>query len=191
MIIHSTIIWEFLTGVQNISHGVDYSRWSNRFVKANSVSDLIILVGEDSFYSNKLPMVSISGYINRWVPQSNAASSSSIRIDNLPGGSKMFELVVKFSYGMKINLRAANICPLCRAANFLEMSDNLEPGNLIPTTEAFMIYLILSQWQGTLRILKTCESISLWARDLQISRVRRIHCQESLHKEKVKWFGWW
>lgn len=122
-------------------------------------------------------MVSKSGYINRLVFQTNAGSSStSIKIDNLPGGSRMFELVVKFCYGIKINLTAANIGPLCCAANFLEMSDDMEPGNLIPITEAFMSYVILSSWKGTLKILKSCESISSWAKDLQIFR----ECSESI-----------
>lgn len=88
----------------------------------------------------------------------------------------MFELVVKFSYGIKINLTAANIGPLYCAANFLEMSDDLEPGNLIPVTEAFMSYVILSSWKGTFKILKSCESISSWAKDLQIFR----ECIESI-----------
>lgn len=122
-------------------------------------------------------MVSTSGYINRLVIESNAEKGPGmIEIDNLPGGAKMFELVMKFSYGMKINLTAANIGPLYCAANFLEMSEDLKPGNLISVAEAFMSYVILSSWKGTFRILKSCETISSWAKDLQVLR----QCAESI-----------
>lgn len=119
-----------------------------------------------------------SGYINRLAFQrtSTGETASNIRIDNLPGGYKIFELVVKFCYGMKVELTAPNIAPLYCAANFLEMSDDLEAGNLIEKTEYFLSFVIFSSWKDTIRILKSCESISSWARELRILK----RCAQSI-----------
>jgi hypothetical protein len=117
-------------------------------------------------------MVSKSEYLNRLVFQrrSNGAKDTltKIQIDNFPGGSEIFELVVKFCYGCKVDLTASNIAPVHCAAHFLEMSDDLEQGNLISKTEAFLSFVLFSAWKDIFRILKSCESISLWAMKLQI-----------------------
>lgn len=126
-------------------------------------------------------MVSRSEYLNRLVFQrrSNRGSAGdilSIQIENLPGGTKTFELVVKFCYGWKIEITASNVAPLYCAAHFLEMSDDLEKGNLISKTEAFLSFLMLSSWKDTFRILKCSEPISSWAKELHI--VKR--CSEAI-----------
>lgn len=116
-------------------------------------------------------MVSRSGYINRLVfqPKHRGVNIANIPIDNLPGGSKIFELVVNFCYGKKVELSAANIAPLHCAANFLEMSDDFEQGNLISKTNTFLSFLLFSSWKDTFRIFKSCESISApWAREFGI-----------------------
>ncbi|KAK6911526.1 LOW QUALITY PROTEIN: NPH3 domain [Dillenia turbinata] len=98
-------------------------------------------------------MVSRSSYLNGLVfDRSNCErdSSARIQIDVLPGGPEIFELVVKFCYGWKVDLTAANVAPLYCAAHFLEMN--------------------------TFRILKSCESISSWARELQIPK----YCSEAV-----------
>ncbi|KAK7344228.1 hypothetical protein VNO77_13593 [Canavalia gladiata] len=156
-------------------------RKQNWIAGGNSDTDLIIQVGDSSFHLHKLPMVSRSEYLNRLVfergsNRESAEDSLNIQINHLPGGAKTFQLVVKFCYGWKIDITAANIAPLYCAAHFLEMSEDLEQGNLISKTEVFLSFLILSSWKDTFRILKSCESISPWAKDLLI--VKR--CSESI-----------
>lgn len=124
-------------------------------------------------------MVSRSGYLSRLVfERSNGGRDSSVKIqiDNLPGGAKAFESVVRFCYGWKVDLTSSNIAPLYCAAHFLEMGDDLEQGNLISKSEAFMSFLIFSSWKDTFRILNSCEDISLWAKELQILK----RCSESI-----------
>ncbi|XP_061946752.1 root phototropism protein 3-like isoform X1 [Populus nigra] len=147
-------------------------RNQNWTVHDRVANDLIIQVGDSSFQLHKLAMVSKSEYLNRLVFQrrSNGAKDTlpKIQIDNFPGGSEIFELVVKFCYGCKVDLTASNIAPVHCAAHFLEMSDDLEQGNLISKTEAFLSFVLFSAWKDIFRILKSCESISLWAMKLQI-----------------------
>ena len=115
-------------------------------------------------------MVSKSGYINRLVFQAKhrGANIANIPIDNLPGGSKIFELVVNFCYGKKVEVSAANIAPLHCAANFLEMSDDFEQENLISKTNTFLSFLLFSSWKDTFWIFKSCESLSPWAREFGV-----------------------
>ncbi|KAK7277912.1 hypothetical protein RJT34_22931 [Clitoria ternatea] len=153
----------------------------NWIAKANSITDLILQVGHSSFHLHKLAMVSRSEYLNRLVFQrgcnrGSAGDNLIIRMKNFPGGAKTFELVAKFCYGWKIDMTASNIAPLYCAAHFLEMSEDLEEGNLISKTEAFLSFLILSSWKDTFRILQSSECVSPWAKDLQIVK----HCSEAI-----------
>ncbi|XP_054813183.1 root phototropism protein 3-like [Prosopis cineraria] len=156
-------------------------RNQNWIARANSPPDLIIQVGDSSFHLHKLPMVSRSEYLNRLVfdRSSNRESADNIlkiQVENLPGGAKTFELVVKFCYGWKIEIKASNVASLNCAAHFLEMSDDLEKGNLISKSDAFLSFLMLSSWKDTFRILKCSEPISSWAKELDI--VKR--CTEAI-----------
>ncbi|XVE84791.1 hypothetical protein DITRI_Ditri17bG0040900 [Diplodiscus trichospermus] len=142
-------------------------------VRTKVSSDLIVQVGDFSFHLHKLAMVSKSGYLNRLVfakrsEQGENGGGLKIVVDDIPGGSKSFELVVIFCYGMKIDATPTNIAPLCCAANFLEMSDDLHRGNLISRSEAFLSCAIFSSWKDTFQILKSCELVSPWAKELLI-----------------------
>jgi hypothetical protein len=121
-------------------------------------------------------MVSRSIYLNKLVFDRRSNGKTDVQLDNLPGGTKTFESVVKFCYGWKVELTAANIAPLYCAAHFLEMTDDLEQGNLISKTEAFLSFLILTSWKDTFQIFKSCEPVSSWAKELGI--VKR--CSEAI-----------
>ncbi|XP_042012597.1 root phototropism protein 3-like isoform X2 [Salvia splendens] len=56
------------------------------------------------------------------------------------------------------------------------MTEDLEEGNLVFKTEAFLSYVVLSSWRDSIVVLKSCENLSPWAENLQI--VRR--CSESI-----------
>lgn len=125
-------------------------------------------------------MVSKSEYLNKLVFQRRCngekENSCKIYLDNLPGGSETFELVVKFCYGWKVDVTALNVAALYCAARFLEMSDDLDQGNLISKTVAFLSFVIFSSWKDTFQILKGCESVPSWAKDLQILK----RCSEAI-----------
>ncbi|KAH1229677.1 Coleoptile phototropism protein 1 [Glycine max] len=168
------------SNVPILAHSLEHTQ-RNWIAWSNSPSDLIIQIGDSSFHLHKLAIASRSEYLNRLVFQrgsnrEKAGDSLIIQIKTLPGGKKAFELIVKFCYGRKIDITAANIVPLYCAAHFLEMSEDLEEGNLISKAEAFLTFQLLSSWKDTFRILKSSESISPWAKDLHI--VKR--CSEAI-----------
>jgi len=50
------------------------------------------------------------------------------------------------------------------------MSEEIDDGNLISKTEAFLTFVVLSSWKDTITVLKSCETLSPWAENLQIVR---------------------
>ncbi|MQL92422.1 hypothetical protein Taro_025043 [Colocasia esculenta] len=126
---------------------------------------------------SQYPLLSRSGRLNRIIYESSRETEPNrIELDDLPGGTESFELAAKFCYGIAVDLTAANISGLRCAAEYLEMTEDLEEGNLIFKTEAFLSYVVLSSWRDSIVVLKNCESLSPWAENLQI--VRR--CSESI-----------
>lgn len=114
--------------------------------------------------------------MNRLIYESRDSELNKIVLDDLPGGPEAFELAAKFCYGIAVDLTASNISGLRCAAEHLEMTEDLEEGNLIFKTEAFLSYVVLSSWRDSIIVLKSCEKLSPWAENLQI--VRR--CSESI-----------
>ncbi|MCL7027307.1 hypothetical protein MKW94_029458 [Papaver nudicaule] len=153
------------------------NRW---FIQTNVASDLIINVEENTFHLHKVPMVSKSVYINKLVFERRDSggpnSILSINIENLPGGSLMLESIVRFCYGLPINLNVTNVAPLYCAAHFLDMNEDFEQGNLISKTETFFSFIIFSSWKHTIQILKSCEAIPSWPKDLKLEK----RCTESI-----------
>ncbi|KAF0932095.1 hypothetical protein E2562_008632 [Oryza meyeriana var. granulata] len=159
------------------------------YVNSDIPSDLLVKVGEVNFYLHKYPMISRSGRMSRAIYESAAAEAHAaagggcdpdtaavVELDDLPGGAESFELAARFCYGMAVDLTAANISGLRCAAEYLEMTEDLEEGNLIFKTEAFLSYVVLSSWRDSIVVLKSCVGLSPWAENLQI--VRR--CSESI-----------
>jgi hypothetical protein len=124
-------------------------------------------------------MISRSGRMSRTIYETASSvdpDAAAVDLDDLPGGAASFELAARFCYGMAVDLTAANISGLRCAAEYLEMTEDLEEGNLIFKTEAFLSYVVLSSWRDSIVVLKSCEGLSPWAENLQI--VRR--CSESI-----------
>ncbi|OWM87731.1 hypothetical protein CDL15_Pgr016427 [Punica granatum] len=146
------------------------------YVATDIPSDLLVQVGSVNFHLHKYPLLSRSGKFNRIIYESRDPEFSKIILDDLPGGPEAFELAAKFCYGIAVDLTAANISGLRCTAEYLEMTEDLEEGNLIFKTEAFLSYVVLSSWRDSILVLKSCEKLSPWAENLQI--VRR--CSESI-----------
>ncbi|XP_042517385.1 BTB/POZ domain-containing protein DOT3 isoform X2 [Macadamia integrifolia] len=142
------------------------------FVTSKVPTDLTVQVGDITFYAHKHPLTSRSGYINRLDLQSTSKSNfdNDIKLNNFPGGSGTFEIILKFCYGLPIDLTPTNVAPLRCASEFLEMTEEFEDGNLISKTEAFLTFIVLSSWKNSITVLKSCESLYPWAENLQIIR---------------------
>ncbi|KAA8546817.1 hypothetical protein F0562_003259 [Nyssa sinensis] len=141
------------------------------FATSQIPTDLSIEVQDITFNVHKYPLVSRCGYIGRIEPQpSNSNLGYDLKLENFPGGPETFEIILKFCYGLPVGLNPNNVAPLRCASEFLEMTEELEDGNLISKTEAFLTFVVLSSWRDSIMVLKSCETLSPWAENLQIVR---------------------
>ncbi|KAI4347211.1 hypothetical protein L6164_008043 [Bauhinia variegata] len=141
------------------------------FITPQIPTDLSIQVQDITYNVHKYPLISKCGYIGRLeIEPSVSDSGFDLKLDNFPGGSEAFEVVLKFCYGLPIDLNPYNIAAVRSASEFLEMTEELEDGNLISNTEAFLTFVVFSSWKDTITVLKSCETLSPWAENLQIVR---------------------
>uniref|UniRef100_A0A0D9VHB8 NPH3 domain-containing protein n=1 Tax=Leersia perrieri TaxID=77586 RepID=A0A0D9VHB8_9ORYZ len=162
---------------------ISYPRTSNNMWESESESHGergLVPVAGGGGSSGRHDALKNDGFIRRdhsWYVNSDIPSDLLVKVGDVNFYlHKSLELAARFSYGMAVDLTAANISGLRCAAEYLEMTEDLEEGNLIFKTEAFLSYVVLSSWRDSIVVLKSCEPLSPWAENLQI--VRR--CSESI-----------
>ena len=153
----------------------------SRYASSDIPSDLLVKVGGVNFHVHKHPMVTRSGRLARLVDDATTLHGPDavtvLELPDLPGGHGAFELATKFCYGVVVDITAANVAVLRCAAEYLEMTEEMEEGNLAFRAESFLSYVVASSWRDSVVVLRACdESLSPWADDLQL--VRR--CSESV-----------
>ncbi|KAM7262129.1 hypothetical protein ACFE04_021206 [Oxalis oulophora] len=170
----------------------------DRFVSSQIPKDLTIQIQDINFTVHKYPLVSKCGYFTgQELQHSSSNFGCSMKLENFPFGTETFEIILKFCYGLPLDLNPKNVAKLRCASEFLEMTEELDDGNLISRTEAFLTFVVLSSWKDTITVLKSCESLSPWAENLQI--VRRccdfIACEafreSSITADIGNEQGWW
>ncbi|KAG6767326.1 hypothetical protein POTOM_028525 [Populus tomentosa] len=149
-----------------------FQKKDNSWVVTSQIAtDLSIQVQDVTFTVHKYPLVSKCGYIGRLELQPSISNFGyELKLENFPGGSEAFEIILKFCYGLPLDLNPSNIASLRCASEFLEMSEEIDDGNLISKTEAFLTFVVLTSWKDTITVLKSCETLSPWAENLQIVR---------------------
>ncbi|KAG8385224.1 hypothetical protein BUALT_Bualt03G0019900 [Buddleja alternifolia] len=153
-------------------------------------SDVLVEVGEMSFHLHKFPLLSRSGVMERLIAEASEGEEGCvIKLLDIPGGSKTFELVAKFCYGVKLELTAANVVYLRCAAEHLEMTEEYGEGNLTSQTEIFLNQVALRNWKDSLKALQTCDDVLSYAEELHIPK----RCIDSLAAKACtdpNLFGW-
>ncbi|KAL5225093.1 hypothetical protein ABZP36_011732 [Zizania latifolia] len=139
-------------------------------------SDVLVEVGEMSFHLHKFPLLSKSAILGRLIKENSDRDECIIKLHDIPGGAKSFELVARFCYGLKMELSSANVVYLRCAAEHLQMTEETAGDNLINQTETFFNQVVLRSWKDSLEALQTCDGLLPHAEDLHI--VKR--CIESL-----------
>ncbi|CAN0926902.1 BTB/POZ domain-containing protein At5g03250 [Linum grandiflorum] len=141
----------------------------NWFCNNGLHSDIAIEVGEMCFNLHKFPLITRSGLLSDLIEQlpSEDGSVCSLKLQDLPGGAKAFELAAKFCYGVKFDLTASNVVSLRCAAEYLRMTEDFGEKNLILQTENFLKE-VFTDWSCSVTALKSCQEILLPAEDLRI-----------------------
>ena len=92
-----------------------------------------------------------------------------IQLPEFPGGVETFELCAKFCYGITITLSAYNIIAARCAAEYLQMTEEAEKGNLIYKLDVFLNSCVLQGWKDAIVTLHTTKAFPSWCEDLGIT----------------------
>ncbi|PON74548.1 BTB/POZ domain-containing protein NPY [Parasponia andersonii] len=141
---------------------------SIRYVSSDLASDVTIIVGEVKFYLHKFPLLSKSSRLQNLVLKATDENSDEINMADFPGGPKAFEICAKFCYGMTVTLNAYNVVAARCAAEYLEMTEDIDRGNLVFKIEVFLNSSILRTWKDSIIVLQTTKSLLPWSEDLKI-----------------------
>lgn len=141
---------------------------SIRYVSSELATDVIVAVGEIKFYLHKFPLLSKSNHLQKLVSRANEENVDEIQLTNFPGGPKAFEVCAKFCYGMTVTLNPYNVVAARCAAEYLEMTEDVDRGNLIFKIEVFLNTSVFRTWKDSIIVLQTTKSLLPWSEDLKI-----------------------
>ncbi|CAA3021476.1 BTB POZ domain-containing NPY1 [Olea europaea subsp. europaea] len=98
-------------------------------------------------------------------------------------------MCAKFCYGMTVTLNPYNVVSTRCAAEYLEMIEDAERGNLIFKIEVFLNSSVLRSWKDTIIVLQTCKSLLPWAENLKVVArcIDSIASKTSVDPSKVTW----
>ncbi|KAI7724771.1 hypothetical protein M8C21_031196 [Ambrosia artemisiifolia] len=154
-----------------------YTSAGVRSISSEVRTDIIIQVNETRYLLHKFPLLSKCLKLQKdCVENSESSQLQMIELVDFPGGNDAFELCVKFCYGIEVTLSAYNIVPARCAAKYLQMTEDVEKGNLVHKLEVFFSSCILNGWKDCIVTLHTTKSFQLWSEELGITS----RCIESL-----------
>ncbi|KAI4314397.1 hypothetical protein L6164_027310 [Bauhinia variegata] len=165
-----------------------YTTEAVRSVSSEVSSDLIIQVKGTRYLLHKFPLLSKCLRLQRMCSESPDSSQHQIvHLPDFPGGEEAFELCAKFCYGITITLSAYNIVAARCAADYLQMSEDVEKGNLIYKLEVFFNSCILHGWKDSIVALQSTKALPLWSEDLGITSrcIEAIASKVLSHPSKV------
>ncbi|KAD6795332.1 hypothetical protein E3N88_06228 [Mikania micrantha] len=161
------------------------------YVASDLATDIIINVGDAKFYLHKFPLLSKSARLQKLVANTNegVGNGDEIDIPDIPGGPASFELCAKFCYGMTITLNAYNVVNARCAAEYLEMHETMERGNLIYKIDVFLTSSVFRSWKDSIIVLQTTKSMMMLAEELKLVShcIDAITSKVSVDVSKVDW----
>ncbi|KAL8231243.1 hypothetical protein R6Q57_001021 [Mikania cordata] len=160
-----------------------------RYAATDVAADMIVSVGDVKFYVHKFPLLSKSAHLQKLVAVSDNGNKEEIEINNIPGGPAAFEICAKFCYGMTVILSAYNVVLARCAAEYLEMFETVDKGNLVYKIEVFLNSSIFRTWKDSIIVFQSTKCLVPWSEELKVVS----HCLDSIASKvtvdtsKVEW----
>ncbi|XP_010277066.1 PREDICTED: BTB/POZ domain-containing protein NPY2 [Nelumbo nucifera] len=160
-----------------------------RYVATELATDIIVNVGDMKFYLHKFPLLSKSARLQKLVSNTNEENNDEIHIPDIPGGPAAFEICAKFCYGMTVTLNAYNVVAARCAAEYLEMHETIEKGNLVYKIDVFLTSSIFRSWKDSIITLQTTKSLLPWCEELKVVShcIDSIASKASIDTSRVEW----
>ncbi|KAJ9540824.1 hypothetical protein OSB04_027330 [Centaurea solstitialis] len=162
---------------------------NTRYIAADLATDMLVNVGNVKFYLHKFPLLSKSARLQKMVAGSIDESTNEVELHDIPGGPAAFELCAKFCYGMTVTLNAYNVVLARCAAEYLEMHETVDKGNLVYKTEVFLDSSIFRTWKDSIIVFQTTKSLLPWSEELKIVNrcLDSIAMKASMDPSRVEW----
>ncbi|KAL6556564.1 hypothetical protein OROGR_005852 [Orobanche gracilis] len=137
----------------------------------------------------QFPLLSKSNRLQKLLCKANEENSDEIQLADFPGGPTSFEMCAKFCYGITVTLSPYNVVAARCASEYLEMTEDLERGNLILKIEIFLNSGVLLSWKDSIIVLQTAKSLLPWSENLKIVMrcVDSIASKTSVDPSTVDW----
>lgn len=135
----------------------------------------------------QFPLLSKSGRIQKLLA-SPTDLANNIHLNDVPGGATSFEICAKFCYGTTVTLNPHNVISTRCAAEYLEMHESIEKGNLVYKIDVFLSSVFRS-WKDSIITLQTMKTLKSWCEDLNLVD-RCMECiasKASVDVSKVEW----
>ncbi|XP_058067667.1 BTB/POZ domain-containing protein NPY1 [Magnolia sinica] len=160
-----------------------------RYVASELATDIVVNVGEVKFYMHKFPLLSKSNRLQKLVSKANEENNDEVQMLDFPGGPKAFEICAKFCYGMTVTLNAYNVVAARCAAEHLEMTEDVDRGNLIFKIEVFLNSSVFRSWKDSIIVLQTTKSLLPWSEDLKVVGrcIDSIATKTSVDPSNINW----
>uniref|UniRef100_A0A0E0IJN2 NPH3 domain-containing protein n=1 Tax=Oryza nivara TaxID=4536 RepID=A0A0E0IJN2_ORYNI len=160
-----------------------------RYVISDLATDVIVHVSEVKFYLHKFPLLSKSSKLQRLVIKATEEGTDEVHIDGFPGGVTAFEICAKFCYGMVVTLSPHNVVAARCAAEYLEMTEDVDKGNLIFKIDVFINSSILRSWKDSIIVLQSTKALLPWSEELKVIGrcIDAIASKTSVDPANVTW----
>ncbi|KAH6815182.1 Phototropic-responsive NPH3 family protein [Perilla frutescens var. frutescens] len=147
-----------------------YTTDSMRSVSSDVSSDIIIQVKGTRYLLHKFPLLSKCLRLQKLCAERvEALQLQIVQLPDFPGGVEAFDLCAKFCYGITITLSAYSIVSTRCAAEYLQMTEDVEKGNLIYKIEVFLNSCILHGWRDSIVTLQSTKAFPMWSEDLGVT----------------------
>ncbi|KAK4563363.1 hypothetical protein RGQ29_005756 [Quercus rubra] len=133
-----------------------------RYVASELATDIILIVGDVKFYLHKFPLLSKSSRLQKLVVTTNEENTDEVQISDIPARC---------------------------AAEYLEMHEAIEKGNLIYKIDVFLTSSIFRSWKDSIIVLQTTKSFLPLSEDLKVvsNCIDSIATKACVDVSKVDW----
>ncbi|XP_074295287.1 phototropic-responsive NPH3 family protein NPY5-like [Silene latifolia] len=160
-----------------------------RYVATELSTDIVVHVADVKFCLHKFPLLSKSARLQKLVAMASQENRDEIYIEEIPGGPAAFEICAKYCYGMTVTLNAYNVVAARCAAEYLEMYDTVEKGNLIYKIDVFLNSSIFRGWKDSIIVLQSTKSLLPLSEELKVVShcLDSIASKASMDTSRVEW----
>lgn len=133
--------------------------------------------------------MSKSNLLQKLVSRASEGDSNEIHLPDFPGGPINFEICAKFCYGMTVTLNPYNVVAARCGAEYLEMTEDIDRGNLILKIEVFLNSSVFRSWKDSIIVLQTTASLLTWSEELKVVGrcVDSIASKTSVDPSSINW----